>query len=68
MRILAFSGGLILRRNQHSDAPHPVGLLRRHRERPSGGRAAEKRDELAPPFKMTDVSRHRSVDSSGQLF
>ena len=35
--------------HEHADAPHPLGLLRARRERPRGRRAAEKRDELAPP-------------------
>ena len=34
--------------HQHADPPHPVGLLRTRRERPSGRRAAQQRDELAP--------------------
>ena len=33
---------------QHADAPHTLALLRARRERPRR-RAAEKRDELAPP-------------------
>src|SRR5262249_38395393 len=33
--------------HQHADPPHPAGLLRLRRNRPRG-RAAEKRDELAP--------------------
>src|SRR6516162_3298798 len=33
--------------HQHADPPHPVGLLRARRERPSGCRAAKQRDELA---------------------
>src|SRR5262249_13234906 len=34
-------------RQQHADAPHPLGLLRARRERPRRS-AAEKRDERAP--------------------
>ena len=34
---------------EHADAPHPLGLLRARRERPRRRRAAEQRDELAPP-------------------
>jgi hypothetical protein len=34
-------------RHQHADPPHPLGLLRARRERPSNRRAAEQRDELA---------------------
>src|SRR6516164_6546748 len=33
--------------HQHCDPAHPVGLLRTHRERPGGCRAAEQRDEIA---------------------
>src|SRR5262249_55531748 len=39
-------------RHQHADPPHPVALLRAHRERPRR-RAAEQRDELAPPHSIT---------------
>ena len=35
--------------HEHADAPHPLGLLRARGERPRGRRAAEQRDELAPP-------------------
>jgi hypothetical protein len=34
---------------QEYDAPHPLRLLRARRNRPCDRRAAEKRDELAPP-------------------
>jgi hypothetical protein len=33
---------------EHSNAPHPLGLLRARRERPRDRRTAEKRAELAP--------------------
>jgi hypothetical protein len=33
--------------HQHADPPHPLGLLRACRERPSSRRAAEQHDELA---------------------
>jgi hypothetical protein len=33
--------------HKHADAPHALGLLRSRRERPSGCRAAEQRDEIA---------------------
>jgi hypothetical protein len=32
---------------EHTDAPHPLALLRPRRKRPSNSRPAEKRDELA---------------------
>ena len=35
--------------HEHADAPHPLRLLRARRERPRRRRAAEQRDELAPP-------------------
>src|SRR5690349_10956827 len=41
------------RAHQYAHAPHPLRLLRARRERPRGCRAAEKRDELAPPIKKT---------------
>jgi hypothetical protein len=34
---------------KHTDAPHPLGLLRARRERPRHRHAAEQRDEIAPP-------------------
>ena len=34
---------------EHADPPHSIGLLRARRERPRSCRAAEERDELAPP-------------------
>ena len=36
-------------RKQHTDAPHPLALLRPRRERPRCRRAAEQPDELPPP-------------------
>ena len=41
----------IIRRKgiEHTDAPHTLALLRTRAERPRCRRAAEKRDELAPP-------------------
>src|SRR5262249_27185187 len=40
------------------DPPHPLALLRPRREWPCGRRAAEQRDELAPP--------HHSITSSAR--
>src|SRR5262249_44317524 len=34
--------------HEHSDPPHPLGLLRAGRERSRGRRAAESQDELTP--------------------
>jgi hypothetical protein len=39
---------VFVERHEHSDAPHSVALLRPCRERPRR-RAAEERDEVAPP-------------------
>src|SRR5262245_4582263 len=47
---------------QEHDAPHPLALLHPRRERPRGCRAAEQRDELAPP----DLRVH-SITSSAVI-
>src|SRR5262249_17480022 len=39
--------------HEHTDAPHPLGLLRAPRDRPRHGRAAEQRDELAASHSIT---------------
>src|SRR3954468_4222951 len=41
------------REHQHTDAPYALGLLRTHHNRPRRRRAAEQRDELAPPHSIT---------------
>ena len=43
--------------HEHADVPHPLALLRARRERP-GSRAADERDELAPPHMSNP--RHRN--------
>src|SRR5262245_48933267 len=43
-------------RQQHTDPPHALGLLRPHSERPRR-RPAEKRDELATPHSITSSAR-----------
>src|SRR5262249_15035180 len=48
---------------QHTDAPHPLGLLRARRERPRR-RAAEQRDEVAPFHSITSSARASSVGGS----
>src|SRR5262249_15905897 len=58
--ILTFSIGLPVGSDQQADAPHLLGLLRARRERPRG-RAAKKRDELAPSHSITSSA----VESSG---
>jgi len=35
--------------HHYADPPHPVRLLRARSERPRGRRAADQRDEVAPP-------------------
>jgi hypothetical protein len=35
---------------KHADVPHPLALLRAHRQRPRGRRAAEQRKEIAPSY------------------
>src|SRR6516165_10789392 len=52
--------------HQHSDLPHPVRLLRPRRKRPSR-RAAEKRDELAPPdHSITSSARAMRVGGTSR--
>jgi hypothetical protein len=46
--------------HQYSDPPHPLGLLRARGERPCRRRAAEKREELAPPHSITSSARASS--------
>ena len=47
--------------HKYANAPHPLGLLRPRRERPRRRRAAEKRDELAPPHSITSSARASNV-------
>src|SRR5262249_49356071 len=42
---------------QHTDPTRPTSLLSAYRERPRSRRAAEKRDELAPPHSITSSAR-----------
>ena len=46
--------------HEYTDAPHSLGLLRPRRERPRCRRAAEQRDELAPPHSITSSARASS--------
>src|SRR5262249_13616555 len=47
---------------EYADAPHPFRLLRARRERPSGCRAAEQRDELAATdHSITSSARADSI-------
>jgi len=44
---------------QYDDAPHPLGLLRTRRQRPSNSRrAAEQSDELASPHGLPQAEGH----------
>jgi hypothetical protein len=51
--------------HQHPDASHPPALLCPRRERPRR-RAAEKRDELAPPHSITSSARASSVGGTSR--
>src|SRR5262245_51264999 len=50
------------RGQDHADAPHPLQLLRPCRERPRKRRAADQRDELAPPNHSITSSARASND------
>src|SRR5258708_7888856 len=47
---------------EHADAPH--ALLRARRERPRDRRAAEQRDELAPPHSITSSAVTSSLSGT----
>src|SRR5262249_8358851 len=49
---------------ESADSQHLLWLLRPRRERPCDRRAAEQRDELAPPHSITSSARARSVGGS----
>jgi hypothetical protein len=53
--------------HHYGDPPHPVGLLRVRRERPTGGNTAEKPDELAPSHSITSSARASTVGGSSKL-
>src|SRR5262249_14952516 len=58
--------GIIADRLQHSDPPHALTLLRPRRSRPRR-RAAEQRDELAPPdHSITSSARASSVSGTAK--
>src|SRR5262249_17731909 len=48
---------------QHSNAPHPLGLLRARRERPRS-RAAKQPDELAPLHSITSSAVASSLSGT----
>ena len=52
-------------RQQHANAPHALALLRASHHRP-GRRAAEQRDELAPPHSITSSARASSVGGTSR--
>ena len=60
------SGSSAASAHEHADAPHPLGLLRARRERPRRRRAAEQRDELAPPHSITSSARASSVGGTSR--
>src|SRR5262249_22692284 len=51
--------GVALAPHEQADFPHPLGLLRTRRER-ARRRAAEQRDDLAPPHSITSSAHSRS--------
>src|SRR5262249_31599278 len=51
--------------HQHTDAPHPFGLLRARRER-ARCRAAEQRDERAPPHSVPSSASARSLSGTAK--
>src|SRR5512132_2485193 len=56
---------IVCRENvEHADAPHALGLLRAHREWPCSRRAAEQRDELAPPHSITSSAATGSLSGT----
>jgi len=52
--------------DEHADAALPRGLLRRCRERPRCGRAAEQRDELAAFHSITSSARASSAGGTSR--
>src|SRR6516164_10008685 len=56
--------GVIWRSHQHAEAAHPVALLRTRRERPSGCRAAEQRDQLATLHSITSSAVASSLSGT----
>jgi hypothetical protein len=52
------------RSQKHADAPHPVGLLRARRKRPSRRAAAEQRDELTSFQGLHALAPRREIRSS----
>src|SRR6516165_3308863 len=48
--------------HEHADPPNLIGLLRARRERPSGRRAAEQRDEIAPSDHSITSSARRRIE------
>src|SRR5580692_7217413 len=51
---------------QHTDPPNRLGLLRARSERPSGGSAAQKRDEFAPPHSITSSAVASNEDGTAR--
>src|SRR5262249_36744541 len=55
-------GIVFVPRHEQADPPHAVALLRARRERPRGDRAAEERDEVAPPNHSITSSARSRID------
>jgi hypothetical protein len=54
------------RRRRHADVPHPLRLLPTLTHRPSGCRAAEQRDELAPVLTELHAGSPRRAGAAPQ--
>ena len=52
--------------HEHANPPYPIWLLRARRERPCR-RAADKRDELAPPHAHPMLKTHHSTAQTSAL-
>src|SRR5262249_12777026 len=50
--------------HEHANAPHPPGLLRARCQRQCDSRAAEQRDELAPPHSITSSAATSSLSGT----
>src|SRR6516162_5200331 len=52
--------------HEYANAPHALSLLRARCERPRNRRAAEQRDERAPPHSITSSARASSVGGTSR--
>ena len=53
-----------IQRDEYTNAPHPLALLRLRRERPCSGRAAEQRNELATFHSITSSAVASSLSGT----